>query len=95
MSAIQADTTVLSNELLDEDIPCMHCGSPAKLRSFGHDRNCLSSTMRRPPVHVCLSCWQVWAARITKKIVTNGYVRCWTCDRRFDSLASFSDYREF
>lgn len=87
MNEVQSDA--LSDELLDEDIPCADCGKPALLMSVGHG-TCPGKGGASPPFFKCVKCWGAWLQRLSSESFTCAY-----CEDVFDSVESFSDYREF
>lgn len=84
-------------ELLQDDITCGDCGNPAQLRCLGHSPGPVHATRRGllPPHFKCITCWQQWVFWVVRDLSTQGYIRCAVCRGRFDTIASFADYRPF
>lgn len=80
------------------EIPCSECGSPATMRSFGHQVNDCgmgSHEGRRPPYFKFSKCFDNWLASVEGGLRRFGFVTCVHCRRTFTSAESFSDWRPF
>lgn len=97
MNSTEIWTDELSDELLDEEIPCGGIGHPpiarscsyaALLRSLGH--GCTSHHMFK-----CLECWRIWYIAHLHILTRFSRIRCDQCLRTFRTVEAFSDYKPF
>lgn len=98
MTSTEARPDLDLEAAFDLDVPCSECGSPATMRSFGHQVNDCgmgSHEGRRPPYFKCSKCFRNWLADVEYGLHRFGFVTCVHCRRTFTSAESFSDWRPF
>ncbi|QBI98698.1 hypothetical protein SEA_BOBBY_65 [Mycobacterium phage Bobby] len=89
MSDTQFASDILSEGILEEEVPCEWCESAAELRSLGHRPACTEPRLK------CVQCWYRWKAKVDFVLNQYGALKCEDCGKYFSDIKSFSDYREF